>query len=176
MNVAMPNAYIYSSYITLADSTSVWGSADWWNPAWDSSYLTPNQQAAIGGSYLCPNQRAAMFYGPLELVSLAARSLPAGDQLIPYVSDFLPNGGTVLAGQYPTEADYEALVMHFRLRGAAGIYTFNGSYGVSSTAAGNLDYTTYRNDVSPPGPASIGSSTFPPPWSLPAVRSRPTPR
>ena len=32
----------------------------------------------------------------------------------------LPNGGTVSAGQYPTEADYQALVMHFRLRGADG--------------------------------------------------------
>ena len=139
MNAAMPNAYDYSSYISLSDSTSGWGSANWWNSTWNSSYLTPNQQAAIGGSYLSPNQRAALFYGPLELVSLAARSLPVGDELIPYVSDLLPyNGATVAAGQDPTEADYEALIIHYRLRGAAGIYTFPG---------GTIDYTTYRNDV-----------------------------
>jgi autotransporter-associated beta strand protein len=148
LNVAMPCAYFDTSSVTQADTSAnnPWANGTWWNPTYDSSYLTPNQQAAIGSAYLSPNQRAALFYVALERPSLALRNLPAGDECIAYVSPLLTGVSTaycVNAGQYPTEADYEANVMQLRLRGAAGIVTFPGDTG----GPGDLDYTTYRTDV-----------------------------
>jgi hypothetical protein len=129
LNVAMPVAYAMQAYALHADDASSWGAAWWQNsglPTSLSSSLTQNQQAAIASPYTSPNERAAMFYAPLEQVSLAKRNLPAGHQLIPWVSAFQSSTGvpTLQPGMVPTLPDNQALLEHLRLRGADGYYAF----------------------------------------------------
>jgi hypothetical protein len=146
LNVAMPVAYVMQAYDLHADDPSDWGSTWWQNSGLPNSLissLTYNQQAAIGSPYLSPNERAGMFYAPLEQVSLAKRNLPAGHQLIPWVSAFQSVAGvpTLQPGMAPTLQDNEALLEHLRLRGADGFYTFGydgfaayqGTYADGST-------------------------------------------
>ncbi|HVP32972.1 MAG TPA: hypothetical protein VMT09_04920 [Steroidobacteraceae bacterium] len=128
LTVAMPVAYAMQAYELHADDAS-WG-ASWWSSAALPSALigslTYNQRAAIGRSYLSPNQRAGMFYAPLEQVSLAKRSLPAGHQLIPWVSAFQSSTQVpaLQPGMVPTLEDNEVLLEHLRLRGIDGYYAF----------------------------------------------------
>lgn len=139
LKVAMPDAYAYSFYNVHSNDTWTWTS-NWWNNSWNSSALTPNQRATIGKSYMSPNERAALFYAPLERVSLSRRELPSGHELIPYVSGLLNFADYwVQPSQQPTIADNRASVKHYRLRGASGFYAFDGASGV--------DYTLYRNSV-----------------------------
>jgi hypothetical protein len=146
LTVAMPVGYVLQAYLLHAYDTYSWGPT-WWTltglPNSEISSLTYNQQAAIGVAYLSPNERAGMFYAPLEQVSLAKRSLPAGQQLIPWVSTFQSQTEVpaLLPGQVPTQQDNEALLEHCRLRGADGYYAFgndgepaySGTYSDGST-------------------------------------------
>jgi hypothetical protein len=139
LTVAMPSCYPYQSYAGHADDTYSWG-PDWWRLTGLSApvvqylaqFLTYNQQAATGATYLSPNERAAMFYAPLEELSVAARNLPSGNFLIPWVAAFVPDTSIPVSylqhGQAPTPQDNQALLEHFRLRGAVGFYAF-GSQG-----------------------------------------------
>ena len=97
LNVSMPNIYQYEYYEVHAGST------------WSSSQRSPNK-------------RSALFWAPLENLSTAARNLPAGHQLIPWVGDFIPYDGYD-ADPLPHE-DVERLMQHTRLRGADGYYMF----------------------------------------------------
>lgn len=158
LNVAMPDAYPYAPYISHSDPV-IWGGGsvnnfgNWWDARYviDTNLLTPNQQAAIGKpSYMSPNQRAALFYAPLERVSTAKRNLPAGHELIPWVTDFQPvvePAYNITPGQAPTIEDNQASVEHYRLRGADGFYAFwdGGQEGTSGVT--RVDNTTYRTKV-----------------------------
>lgn len=147
LTVAMPVGYALQSYLIHAYDTSSWG-AGWWAstslPMSLVSALTYNQQAAIGSAYLSPNERAGMFYGPLEQVSSAKRNLPAGQQLIPWVSAFQSVTGVpqLLPGQVPTAQDNEAFLEHCRLRGADGFYAF-GFDGEPAYSGTYTDGTTF---------------------------------
>jgi hypothetical protein len=128
LTVAMPVAYAMQAYELHADDPS-WGASWWQSSGLPSSLigsLAYNQQAAIGSPYLSPNERAALFYGPLEQVSLGKRNLPAGHQLIPWVSAFQSSTQVpaLQPGMAPTVEDNEALLEHIRLRGADGYYAF----------------------------------------------------
>ena len=95
VNVAMPNCYPYAYF--LIHTTTVW-------PA----------------GQRCPNQRAALSWAPLERFSLAKRNLPAGHMLIPFVMVYMPWDG--YHSVIPPKEDHLALIKHYRLRGADGIY------------------------------------------------------
>ncbi len=104
LNVAMPSLYPYS--FDMVHASSVWDNFE-------------------GRNYVSPNQRSALFWAPLEKLSTAERALPVGNQLIPWVTDFVQWSGYNLdPGQAPTIDDNKASVMHYRLRGANGYYVF----------------------------------------------------
>jgi hypothetical protein len=129
LTVAMPVAYTMQSYELHASDTASWGAAWWQNSKLPESLLTSlsyNQRATVGSPYLSPNERAGMFYGPLEQVSLAKRNLPAGHQLIPWVSAFQSQRDVprLPRGMLPTLEDNKAMLEHLRLRGADGYYAF----------------------------------------------------
>jgi hypothetical protein len=151
LNVAMPAGYALQAYIIHADDAYSWG-AGWWTnsllPASAIPLLTYNQQAAIGTAYLSPNERSGMFYGPLEQVSAARRSLPDGQQLIPWVSPFQVGNGlpALQPGQVPTAADNRAFLEHCRLRGADGFAAF-GYDGIPAYVGTYSDNTTYTVDA-----------------------------
>lgn len=148
LTVAMPVGYLLQAYAIHADDSYSWG-PNWWTlsglPPSDVSYLTYNQQAAIGAAYLSPNERAGMFYGPLEQVSLAKRNLPSGQQLIPWVSAYQEKAGlpALQPAQVPTQTDSEALLEHVRLRGADGFFAF-GDDGTAAYTGTYSDGTTFK--------------------------------
>jgi hypothetical protein len=147
LTVAMPVGYGLQAYMIHADDPYSWGPGWWTNTGLPSSALTSltyNQQAAIGAAYLSPNERAGLFYAPLEQVSSAKRNLPAGQQLIPWVSAYQSSHGVpaLQPGQVPTPQDNEALLEHYRLRGADGFYAF-GSDGVPAYTGTYADGSTF---------------------------------
>ncbi len=79
-----------------------------------------------------PNNRAAIFWAPLARLSVAARNLPEGHLLIPWVTDYATGGtkgmrDTVYRAPPPSKADLEALIRHIRLRGAYSYYAWTSS-------------------------------------------------
>lgn len=100
VDVAMPNLYPYSYYCKHTDSSQ-------------------------HGSNISPSVRSALFWAPLEKLSVAARDLPAEHELIPWVNDFIdwPNY-PVSEDQKPTLDDNRAMMRHVRARGSDGYYSF----------------------------------------------------
>ena len=155
LTVVMPACYPYQTYTSHADDSYSWG-PDWWtqrsgfsaaDQAALAQLMTYNQQAAIAAAYMSPNERAALFYAPLEEFSEAKRNLPADQQIIPWVAAYVPwqSSPALQPGQAPTEQDSEALLEHFRLRGADGFYAFGDdeATGLTGTYA---DGTTFYID------------------------------
>ncbi len=119
VNVAMPNMY-----------------------PWE--YLEMHTHADLWGSDVAPNKRSALFWAPLEQLSAVKRVLPAGHQLVPYPTDFVP--WKHLAGYTdtydappPPRKDNVALLQHARLRGADGYYLY--------ATAKPADMEQYRGDM-----------------------------
>ena len=152
LTVAMPSCYPLQTSTFHSDDSYNWGEG-WWtqrtglstsDQAALAQLMTYNQQAATTTAYMSPNERAAMFYAPLEEFSEAKRNLPAGQQIIPWVSAYQPwpSSPALQPGQVPTTQDNEALLEHFRLRGADGFYAFGSDEdpGVTGTYA---DGTTF---------------------------------
>jgi len=94
-NVAMPVAYPYETYSRHSD-------------------------ANIQKGPTTPNDRAATFWAPIERVSAAARELPPGHLMIPWVSNYVEydSGEKVYNAPPPPRKDLEAFIRHIRLRGA----------------------------------------------------------
>lgn len=111
-NVAMPVAYPYETYSRHSDQ-------------------------AIQKGPTTPSDRAAMLWAPVERVSAAARNLPDGHLLIPWISNFVEydEDGDVYNAPPPSKADLEALVRHIRMRGAH-------SYMVWTSDATRTDHPT----------------------------------
>jgi hypothetical protein len=102
LNVAMPHAYVFAIFRnhTLKQ---------YW------------------GENIAPNQRAALFWAPLERVSLAKRALPDGHELIPWIGGFLSQGLNV---DPPTREDVLLMMLHYRMRGIDGYATFQSDVPV----------------------------------------------
>lgn len=97
-DVAMPNAYPYE-YMEVHTRTSQWG------------------------TNVAPNKRSALFWAPLERVSVAKRALPEGHQLIPWMTHFV--AWENYDAPEPTREDNVTLLRHVRLRGADGFYSLS---------------------------------------------------
>lgn len=108
LNIAQPNCYQYSSF---------------------------DQNVGTGK---CPNVRAARFWGPLEKFSGAARNLPTGHLLIPWV-------GEVVNTDPSPAIDRGALVSHLRLRGADSFAHLSTLSGQASTDDLNIDYSGWTS-------------------------------
>jgi hypothetical protein len=84
-------------------------------------YLEVHTSSYIWGDYIAPNKRSALFWAPLERLSVAKRALPAGHLLIPWVAAFIPWEG--YEADPPPVEDLKAIIQHMRLRGADGYYS-----------------------------------------------------
>lgn len=118
-NIAMPSAYPYESYSVHAD-------------------------ARFQGANRSPNDRAAIFWAPIERVSAAARNLPTGHVLIPWISNYVHSEGNpdFYHAAPPSWEDLEAMVQHLRLRGSTSYMLWTPDMG--RTDHPTLDYESFR--------------------------------
>lgn len=96
LTVAMPDAYSY---------------------AFQADHTVPG----IWGRNVAPNVRSALFWSPLERVSITRKALPEGHQLVPWVASFIPDADFQWV-QPPPKEDGKAVIQHMRLRGADGYF------------------------------------------------------
>ncbi|MBZ0172759.1 MAG: hypothetical protein K8E66_10295, partial [Phycisphaerales bacterium] len=118
-NLAMPNAYPYETY-------------------------SRHSEERLQRGNNTPNDRAAIFWAPLERVSTAARNLPHGHRLMPWITNYVQCDG---ASEFyhappPTWEDLEALVQHFRFRGASSYMLWTPTQG--GTDHPTIDYQSFR--------------------------------
>jgi hypothetical protein len=87
-----------------------------------------------------PNIRSALFTLPIERLTHTTLNLPAGHAHVPYVNRFNNWGNTALdsdgnaangyqfvtTDQLPSRGDFQAQVLHYRLRGATGVQGLDG--------------------------------------------------
>lgn len=100
----------------------------------------PDFRSPASGNSTAPNLRSSLFTLPIERFSIAAASMPAGSAHVPYVtrfnnwmnndldSDHNPSNGFrfVTSNQLPSRGDFQAQVLHYRLRGAKGVIGLDG--------------------------------------------------
>lgn len=126
LNVAMPEAYPYA-------------------------YLANHAQPGIWLENVAPNTESALFWAPLEQVSVAARSIvndESGDLLIPWVSGVFecgkgPHDCPEIPITHPTVDDVLHLVQHLRLRGADGYYLL----ALADSATSEYQNSDFQQDV-----------------------------
>ncbi|HWE02766.1 MAG TPA: PEP-CTERM sorting domain-containing protein [Tepidisphaeraceae bacterium] len=146
-----------------------------------------------GGNF--PNLRSSLFILPIERLSYAAQSNAAGTPLIPYVSRFMnygngalqngngTNGGPVgsfvpgvatqnltatqTTNQMLSRDDFQAQMLHYRLRGATGFHLFDGGVvgytdtqfqSDATTGFNFLNSSTYGFAATTTTPLTFGSS------------------
>ena len=97
------------------------------NLAMPNAYPYSNYQTVSGNA----NARSALFWTPLNMITVAKTNLPAGDQLIPWLSSYINKSGYTYAP--PTVEDNVAIIADTRLRGADGYYNLgSGPNNMSS--------------------------------------------
>lgn len=118
LNVAMPIAYPYEAFSRHSDTN-------------------------IQKGPTTPNDRAAALWAPIERVSVAARALPDGHLLIPWVSSYVAHDGNddVYNAPPPPKEDLEALIRHTRLRGAHSFMVWTSSR--NKTDHPSIDHQQY---------------------------------
>ena len=110
---------------------------------------SPDFRNPAQGNSNAPNIRSALFTLPILRASLATQNLPAGDQHIPWVSRFNNWGNNQLDsdgnpgngyqfvqaaanpanGQLPSRGDFQAQILHYRLRGVNSVNLFEANAG-----------------------------------------------
>ncbi len=112
--------------------------------AYPCEIFSRHSDEAIQGPEYSPNDRAAIFWAPLERTSIAARHLPEGHLLIPWVSNFVESyaSPTFYHAPPPPEEDLRALIQHIRLRGAHSFIVWTSDKG--QTVHPFIDYEQYR--------------------------------
>lgn len=120
LNVAMPSIYPYQVYSEHADRRTQKGE-------------------------VAPSGRAAAFWAPIERLSEAARNLPEGNLLIPWVSDYVATkkANDRYDAPPPPREDLSALIEHARLRGAYSYFLWTSDQ--RQTDHPGVDYQTYRD-------------------------------
>ena len=97
LDIAMPSCYPYEYH---------------------ERHILPGQYGGFS-----PNKRAALFWAPLERLSVAKRNLPGGHMLMPWIAPFIAWDG--YDAPAPPMPDVAALTQHFRLRGADAFYSYS---------------------------------------------------
>jgi len=101
---------------------------------------SPGTRNPVSGNSTAPNIRSALFTLPIERMSLTTASLPAGHAHVPYVDRFNNNGNAALdtdgdptngyrfvtQDQLLSRGDFEAQILHYRLRGATAVHGLQG--------------------------------------------------
>lgn len=129
---------------------------DWQYYPPDDFYLSSGLNVAMPACYQwskyasdypgCPNNRAALFYGPLLKLSNVASNMPTGHLLIPYVSGYVNNGGSVTP---PPLGDQYALMQHYRLRGADSFSSWENTGSATSNFSLMMNNYTAWTDLDP---------------------------
>jgi hypothetical protein len=131
----------------------------------DASFRNP-----VNGNSTAPNIRSAMFTLPIERLTLASQNIGVGQAHIPYITRFnnfangsLSNGtvprtdgvagnqpafntsgaainGQAVAGQLLSRDDFQALVLHYKMRGAS-------SYQLLDPGVQGYTVSDYENDA-----------------------------
>jgi hypothetical protein len=123
----------------------------------------PDFRNPASGDSNAPNIRSALFVLPIQRLSLTKQALPSGQKLIPWVSRFnnfgnpalnnaqvtAPSGPSIISGyqfvqnaanpangQLPSRGDFEAQILHYRMRGADSVNLFNYSLPTNSSVIG----------------------------------------
>jgi hypothetical protein len=101
---------------------------------------SPGFRGPASGNSTAPNIRSALFALPITRLSMVSANLPSGQPHIAYVdrfnnwlnnaldSDGDPSNGYqfVTKDQLPSRGDFQAQVLHYRLRGATGVHGLDG--------------------------------------------------
>jgi hypothetical protein len=114
-------------------------------PAYPSESHSRHSEARLQRDHNTPNDEAAIFWAPLERVSGAARSLPAGHVLIPWVTPYSPVNGheEFYHAPPPSAADLVALAKHYRMRGSLSYVIWTP--GEDTTHHPSIDADEYRS-------------------------------
>lgn len=112
--------------------------------AYPAEVFSRHSDPTVQGENLTPNDRAAIFWGPLERVSVAARNLPEDHTLVPWVTNYLSHNGEthVYHAPPPSEEDLRALMQHYRMRGAKSFMVWTNDS--RRTAHPTIDYQEFR--------------------------------
>jgi hypothetical protein len=112
----------------------------------------PDFRNPAQGNSNAPNIRSAMFVLPIQRLSLTKQAMPSGQKVIPWVSrfnnwgnsaldsdsissngyQFVQNAANPANGQLLSRGDFEAQILHYRMRGADSVNLFNYSVMPSS--------------------------------------------
>jgi hypothetical protein len=160
-----------SPYLTATDfrNTGVNMSNEQLYPG-DSSFRNP-----ISGNSTAPNIRSALFTLPIQRLSIATANLGGGQAHVPFITRFnnytnpafqnttttIPNpqggfikgfdtsvGGPQNAGQLPSRVDFQALTLHYRMRGATGYQLLDpGVVGYTVSDYENDAQTGWNNSI-----------------------------
>ena len=126
LDIAQPSAYPYEYYA--------------------NHFNRPDQH-----STLSPSKRAALFWAPLQRVSLTKKELPEDHLLVPWLAGFI--SWENYEAEPPEQEDLMAMVQHVRLRGADGYATFrskllkNSDNGTLNSWIDNYSNENYRFDA-----------------------------
>jgi hypothetical protein len=111
------------------------------NMATESLYPgAPSYRNPASGDSDAPNVRSALFTLPIARLSMTTASLPGAHAHIPYVNRFNNWGNDALdtdhdasngyqfvtSNQLPSRGDFQAQILHYRLRGANGVHGLDG--------------------------------------------------
>jgi autotransporter-associated beta strand protein len=88
--------------------------------AMPNAYPYASYETASGN----PNARSALFWTPLNMISTSELNLPAGNQMVVWLSSYIEQTG--YADTPPTVEDNVALIADTRLRGANGYFDLGG--------------------------------------------------
>ena len=126
----------------------------------------PDFRNPAEGNSNAPNIRSALFVLPIQRLSLTKQALPSGQKLIPWVSRFNNFGNDGLNngppsslhkfqfvqaavnpadGQLLSRGDFEAQILHYRMRGANSVNLFN--YAIPNSSVIGYSSTMERTDA-----------------------------
>lgn len=125
----------------------------------------PDFRDPAQGNSSAPNIRSALFVLPIQRLSLTKQALPSGNKLIPWVSrfnnwgngaldsdgnssngyQFVQNAANPANGQLLSRGDFEAQILHYRMRGADSVSLFN--YAAPNSSVIGYSSATERTDA-----------------------------
>jgi len=138
----------------------------------------PDFKNIAAGNTTAPNIRSSLFVLPIQRLSLTKQALPSGQKLIPWVSRFNNWGNSSLDtdhtsangyafvqaapnpanGQLLSRGDFEAQILHYRMRGADSVSLFN--YSVPASSVVGYSSSTERTDAQAGWNQSAAAAVF----------------
>ena len=123
---------------------------------------SPTFRSPASANSSAPNIRSSLFTLPLTRLSGVSQATPGGDALLPFVSRFSSIGSPLVNSEYMglpayetndqhlSRGDYQALVAHYRMRGADGVIAHCSGIVLKRDANNNFvpyTHTDYLDDT-----------------------------